>query len=342
MSMMELLKELCAAPGVNGTADIGRLVADKLTMYVPQVQTDRLGNVWGVVPAQEENAPTLLLEAHLDEIGFIVTGITDSGFLRVSACGGVDERTLAAAEVVVLCEPPVSGVFCSTPPHLAGSDSKPLKVEERGIDVGMTAQEAKARIPVGTRVTFAPHFDRLLGDRLCAKALDDRAGVAAVLRALELLQGKTLPCHVAALFCVQEEVGMRGASPATFAIRPDAAVAVDVSFANTPDADRTQCGVLGDGAMLGVSPILDERLTACLQRLAQEQAIPFQYEAMGGSTGTDADKISVTREGVPTALLSIPLRYMHTPVEVASLGDIEAVAQLMAALVLSGEVRADA
>ena len=340
--MVELLKTLCEAPGVNGVKDISALVAERLAAYVPQVHTDRVGNVWGVLPAAQKDAPTLLLEAHLDEIGFVVTGITDDGFLRVSACGGVDERTLSAAEVVVLCEPPLSGVFCSTPPHLSGGESKPLTTEQRGIDVGLSGDDAKQRVPIGTRVMFAPRFDCLLGDRVCAKALDDRAGVAAVLRALELLKDAERPCHVAAVFSVQEEVGMRGAAAAAFAVQPDAAVVTDVSFAYTPDADKTRCGVLGDGAMLGMSPVLDERLTACLRQLAEKQEIPFQYEAMGGSTGTDADKISIVRDGIPTALLSIPLRYMHTPVEVASLGDIESVARLMAALVLSGEVRTDA
>lgn len=340
--MVELLKDLCTACGVNGETQVSRVIADRLAAYVPQVHTDRMGNVWGVLPATNEDAPTLLLEAHLDEIGFIVTGVSDDGFLRVSACGGVDERTLSAAEVVVLCDPPLNGVFCSTPPHLSGADSKPLTIEQRGVDVGLSGDEAKQRVPIGTRVMFAPHFDRLLGDRVCAKALDDRAGVVAVLRALEILKDAERPCHVAALFCVQEEVGTRGAAPATFAIHPQEAIVTDVSFAYTPDADRTQCGVLGGGAMLGVSPILDEGLTDALRRLAEEQAIPFQYEAMGGSTGTDADKISIVRDGVPTALVSIPLRYMHTPTEVAALGDIEAVARLMAALALSGEVRADA
>lgn len=338
--MMELLKTLCDAPGVNGA--VSNVFAEQLAAYVPQVHTDRMGNVWGVLPATCEEAPTLLLEAHLDEIGFVVTGVSDDGFLRVSACGGVDERTLAAAEVVVLCEPPLKGVFCSTPPHLAGADSKPLTTEQRGIDVGLSGDEAKQRIPLGTRVMFAPHFDRLLGDRVCSKALDDRAGVAAVLRALELLKEVDRPCHVAALLSVQEEVGMRGAGAAAFAINPDAAIVTDVSFAYTPDTDRAKCGVMGGGAMLGVSPFLDERLTGCLQKLACEQEIPFQYEVMGGATGTDADKIGAVREGVPTALLSIPLKYMHTPVEVVSLGDIESVARLMAALALSGEVRADA
>ncbi len=340
--MKELLKELCAAPGVNGVGDVGHLVAERLSAFVPEVHTDCLGNVWGVLPSADENAPTLLLEAHLDEIGFVVTGVSEDGFLRVSNCGGIDPRTLSAAKVVVLCDPPLNGVFCSIPPHLAAGDGKAKPIEECGIDVGLSGEEAKERIAVGTPVMFAPHFDELLQDRVSAKALDDRSGVAAVLRAVELLSDKALPCHVAALFSMQEEVGLRGAAPATFAICPDAAVITDVSFAYSPGCDKARCGKLGEGAMLGVSPILDEQLTDALCRLAKAQEIPFQYEVMGGTTGTDADKISLVREGVPTALLSIPLKYMHTPVEVAALSDIESVAKLMAALALSGEVQADA
>lgn len=340
--MEQLLRELCAAPGVNGVPAAAKLLAEKLAAYVPEVHTDRFGSVWGVRPAADENAPTLLLEAHVDEIGFIVTDVTADGFLRVSACGGVDQRTLAAAPVVVLCEPPVNGVFLSTPPHLSGGDDTLLKTEERGIDVGLTAEEVKARIPVGTRVMFAPRFDRLLGDRVCSRALDDRAGCAAILRALELLQNKSLPWNIAVLFSTQEELGTRGAGSAAFAIQPNSAIAVDVSFAHTPDADRAECGVLGDGVMLGISPILDRDMTEQLRTLAETREIPLQYEVMGGTTGTDADMITVAREGIPSALLSIPLRYMHTPVEVASLKDIEAVAALMAAFAETGEVRGDA
>ena len=173
--MERLLQELCEAAGVNGVGDIARVIAEKLAAYVPEVHTDRLGNVWGVRPAACDDAPTLLLEAHMDEIGFIVTEVTPSGFLRVSPCGGTDARTLAAQNVTVLCEPPLGGVFCSTPPHLAGGEKGLLSAEERGIDIGLPADEVKARVPVGTRVMFAPHFDRLLGDRVCSKALDDRA-----------------------------------------------------------------------------------------------------------------------------------------------------------------------
>lgn len=340
--MEQLLKELCCAMGVNGTDDAANVLREKLAAYVPTVHTDALGSVWGIRPAAVPDAPTLLLEAHMDEIGLIVTDITEKGFLRVSSCGGVDERVLATQRVCVLCDPPISGVFCSTPPHLSSGEEKLLTAEERGIDVGLTAEEVKARIPVGTRVAFAPRFDHLLGDRVCSKALDDRAGCAAILKTLALLEGKSLPVHVAVLFCTQEELGIRASAPAAFRLQPDAAIAVDVSFAHAPDTARHECGVLGEGVMLGISPILDEAMTTQLRELATEHEIPLQFEVMSGKTGTDADKISLARDGVPTALLSIPLRYMHTPNEVASLGDIEAVAALMAAFAEEGEVRAHA
>lgn len=336
--MEQLLRDLCAAAGVNGVSQAAQVLKEKVAPYVSEVHSDALGSVWGVLPAATEGAPTLLLEAHVDEIGFVVTGIDDGGFLKVAPCGGIDDRTLAAAQVTVLCDPPINGVFCSTPPHLAKADSTMPTAAQRGIDIGMTAEKARACVPIGTRVSFAPHFERLLGDRVSSKALDDRAGCAAVLRALELLQGKALPWNVVALFATQEEVGTRSAGAAAYGIQPQAAIAVDVSFAKTPDADPSECGVMGKGAMLGVSPILNDAMTRQLARQATERAIPFQWEVMGGTTGTDADKISIARAGVPTALLSIPLRYMHTPVEVVSLPDVEAVAQMMAAFAEEGTV----
>ena len=205
-----------------------------------------------------------------------------------------------------------------------------------GIDVGLDARKAKKHIPLGTRVTFRPHFEPLLGDRVCAKALDDRAGVAAILHALRLLDGVALFCDVAVVFAAQEELGCRGSAVAAFAVNPTCAIATDVSFALTPDAPAAKCGELGKGPMLGWSPTLDVALTRQLETLAEQAGIPLQHEVMGGDTGTDADSISDARTGVPTALLSIPLRYMHTPAEVVDLKDVRAVGALMAAFVQKG------
>ena len=337
MELKSMLKELCLSTGVNGVDEASKTAEQYLRNYTQDIHRDALGNVWGFLPSADKNAPTVLLEAHIDEIGFIVSYIDEQGFLHLSACGGVDNRTLSNASVTVLTNPPISGIFCTVPPHLSQKKENTVpELSERGVDVGMSKEEADIAIPLGTKTLFTPHFDELLGDNVCAKALDNRAGVAAILQALEYLKEKPLPVRLAVAFCTQEELGTRGARTATFSVKPDAAISVDVSFAHTPDADKRECGVLGGGVMLGISPALDLNVTNTLRDLATKHAIPVQYEVMGESTGTDADNIGISGEGVATGLLSIPLRYMHTPVETVSLHDIDATAKLLASFVLEG------
>ncbi len=335
MELKTVLRDLCTANGVNGCKEAADLARNFLSTYTRDIHSDAMGNVLGIIPCGDPTAPTILLEAHVDEIGFVVTQVDERGFLRVSECGGIDNRALSAAPVTVLCNPPVNGVFAMVPSHLAKEDTPLPQVTERVIDIG--AENAK-HVTVGTRVAFRSHFEELCNERVCDKALDNRAGVAAVLRTLDLLKDETLPFNIAVSFCTQEELGLRGAKTAAYSVRPDAAIVVDVSFAYTPDADKTQCGVLGNGTMIGMSPVLNRHMTDTLHALAEKQNIAYQWEVTGGMTGTDADVTSVTAEGIPTALLSVPLRYMHTPVEVVSVADIEATAQLMAAYIRKGEV----
>ena len=334
MQRIQWLKALCAAPGVNGQSAIAETVTELVQPLADSVERDALGNVIAYRRSTDSNAPTLLLEAHMDQIGFRVTRVDEKGFVRVAACGGVDRRALPAAEVMVYGKKPYPGVFGSVPPHLS-KENTVLEIEEMGIDIGLLPEEAREAVRPGDVVAFSPAFYRMGEYRVCSPSLDNRAGVAAVLYALEQLQSCTLPCHVAALFAVKEEVGGHGALAASFGVSPAAAVVTDVSFATTPH-DTVECGRLGGGAMLGYAPVLDSALTERLGALAEELKLAWQPEVMGGTTGTDADKITTTRAGVPTALLSIPLRYMHTPVEVVDLRDIEAVGALMAALAKGG------
>ena len=209
-------------------------------------------------------------------------------------------------------------------------DGELLAVEKCGIDVGLSGEEAKKCIPLGSRVSYAPHFTELNKNVVSSKALDDRAGIAAILHCLRKVEGKC-GVNIAVAFCVQEELGCRGVTPATRRLQPTAAIVTDVSFALTPDADPRKCGKLGKGVMIGISPILSA--PDHLMDLAKKNDIPYQYEVMGGSTGTDADRVSVSLMGVPTALLSIPQRYMHTPVETVDVRDIAATGDLMAAYI---------
>lgn len=340
MELRTCLERLCEAPGAAGLTEAGETAAFMLRDYMEDIRVDALGSVTGIRRCGRDGAPLLLLEAHIDEIGFVVTHVDDAGFVYAEACGGVDRRAVTGARVTLWGEKAVSGLFVSTPPHLMGQEADKLpEIASLGIDTGLDARHARRLLPPGTRATFAAEFADLAGGRVCSKALDDRAGVAAVLHCLDLLRESLLPCDLAVAFCVQEELGTRGAGTAAFGLAPDAALAVDVSFARTPDADPSKCGVMGRGPMIGWSPCLDAGISRRLTALAGRQGIPSQAEVMGGDTGTDADAIASVRTGVPTGLVSIPLKYMHTPTEVVQLSDVEDVGRLLAAYVqdLDGE-----
>lgn len=325
------LERLCRAAGVAGQTEITELAVKLLRPLTDSVTVDRFGNVLAVRHGADPAAGTVLLQAHMDEVGFLVTGVDELGFVHVAAAGSPDERVLAAQHVVVYGDRPYPGVFCSVPPHLISKDSSLPELSERGIDIGMNGPEAMMHVHPGDRVAFAPRFFPVGETAVCCKALDNRAGMAAVLEALSVLMRPA--ATVAVAFCVQEEVGRRGAGIAARQLKPDVALVTDVSFAGTPDANPRQCGKMGQGAMIGLSPLLDRRVSDGLTEIAARLEIPHQFEVMGASTGTDADRISNENAGIPTGLLSIPLRYMHTPAETVDISDVAAVGALMAAYV---------
>lgn len=323
--LKDILKALCLAPGAAGQTGAAHLAEDLLAPYCSARTKNLMGSVMGYRSGGDDSLPLLLLEAHIDQVGFTVTAVGEDGILSLAPMGGIDSRLLNAADVRVYSDPPADGFI------LPAEGVPP--VDKRRAEVGLTGEEAKVRIPLGTPVTYRPHYTPLQNGRVSATALDDRAGVAAVLRCLQLLEGEELPCRVAVLFAVQEEVGVRGSAPGAFLIEPDAALCTDVSFATMPGEDPRECGELGKGPMIGAAPSLDGDFTRKLKELAVQNGIPYQMEVMEGHTGTDADRISVSRRGVPCGLLSVPQRYMHTQVEVVELEDIENVARLMAAFV---------
>ncbi len=247
-------------------------------------------------------------------------------------------RIMPAQNVSVHGSCTIPGVIASVPPHLSGGEEKVMAVTDVLIDTGYTKNELSEIVSLGDRVTFDTPFMELQGDRIAARSMDDRCGVAAILYALELLKGKELPCNLSVLFSVQEETGENGAEMAGYSINPDIAIAVDVSFACAHGDDPVKCGKMGEGAMIGVSPTLSVELSQALISKAQEENLPWQYEIMNGTTGTNADSFSVCRGGAKTCTVSIPLRYMHTPSEIISLSDIENTGKLIAAWIMGGAV----
>ncbi len=295
--------------------------------YVDSVSVDSLGNVIGYRPCGKKGAKCLLLDAHLDEIGLVVTGEKD-GFLTFSNIGGVDPRILPAACVTVLCDPPRSGVITSAPPHLqsAGESDKTVPLDSLYIDIGV---EGKAEVPVGTPVVFDSGFSVLAGKNISARALDDRASLAAILRAMELLKGKKLGIDIAVVASCQEELGCRGAGVAGYTVNPDWAIVVDVTHATTPGVDKSSSFPAGSGVAIGVGPNMTRKMSDALIAVAKDKKIPHTVEISPGHSGTNAWTVQVLREGIATGLLSIPLKYMHTPVETVREKDIEAVAKLI-------------
>ena len=324
-----MLEALCSAKGVSGAENEAAVAASKMLGRFMPVKTDALGSVTG---RKEGKGPHILLDAHLDQIGLIVTAIDDSGFLKFAKCGGADRRVLAAAEVTVHGRENIFGVITSTPPHLAKPDdaAKALPFDEMAIDIGMKKEEAEKLVSLGDRVTFNGKYLPLLGNRVSSPSIDDRAGVAAVLRCLEILEEKGVDCNLSVMFSVQEETGGSGAQTAAFTAKADEAIAVDVSFASAPSVSSEKYSSLGKGTMIGFAPSLDYKMSRTLESIAKRENIPYQPEVMGEKTGTNCDEIQVSGRGVRTALLSVPLRNMHTACEVCDLDDIENTARLMA------------
>lgn len=328
--MRQALERLCtctAPSGFEGPA--AAVAAELLRPLVDEVSIDRMGNVLGVRRSKTPNAPKLLLDAHLDEIGLIVTGVED-GFLRFRSIGGVDPRMLPGRELVVLTDPPLRGlVACPA----GGDENKSVPLNELYVDVGLSQEEAERAVPVGTPMVYRAGCFPLGEDQMCGKSMDDRACFVTLLRAAELLRDKELDVELHILGSTREEVSGAGAVVGTWAVAPDFCVAVDVTHGKTPDGPADKTFELGGGPAIGVGPNMTRWMTERMIAKAKEHGIPYQMEIMSGHTGTNGWEMQISREGVATSVLSLPLKYMHTPVETLSLADMEGVAQLLAAFV---------
>ena len=331
MDIKQTLRTLAEATGVSGDETCACNTAlELLREYAPDAELDAFGNVTAMISCGKSDAKTLMLDAHIDQIGMIVSYIDNGGFLKVGACGGLDMRTMLAQSVTVHGREKLRGVVCTLPPHVSSDHSKVPEVGEIAIDIGLTKEQAEKVIALGDRVTVDSAY-RELGELVSAPSVDDRGGIAVILRVLQLLKTQKLRYNIAVCFSAQEETGERGVKQAAFRLAPDEAIVVDVSFGRTPDSAVHETAELGSGAMIGVSAVLDRGMTDKLKSIAEVNQIPYTIEVMPSSTGTNADAISVSRSGVKCCTVSIPIRYMHTPIETVNVDDIEAAAQLIAA-----------
>lgn len=329
--LKRLLFRLCSAPGTSGAEESA---AETAVRELEKYGTTRVEGAMSNVVCTMGNPDArrrILLDAHLDQIGLVVTGVDERGFVRVAPCGGVDRRVLPGSPMTVCGRETLRGVVSCMPPHLLeGGEDKVVPVEKMAVDLGLPRDRVMELVAPGDRVLWQVQPRALLGSRVTAAGLDDRAGVCVLIRCAELLIREKLDCRLSILLSSREEVGGQGAVTGAFAQEPDEALVVDVSFGTQPGVAEQKSGRLSGGPMIGVAPSLNHAMTQELARLARKQEIPFQYEVMGGKTGTNADSIGISRAGVRCALASVPLRNMHTPAEVVDLTDLENTARLLA------------
>ena len=341
MELNELIIELCGESGPSGFEDNARSkIISQLNPFVDEIKTDIMGNIIAVKRCGKENARSIMLDAHMDEIGLIVTGHKD-GYLRVSAIGGVDQRMLPAREVKILTEPPIYGVIDVLPPHALSDDEmdKALPIDKMYIDIGMTQEEAEKAVPLATPIVYDGGAQMLGENMICGKALDDRACAAIIIKTMEKLKSAALDVDVYCLISTQEEVGLRGAGVAAYGVQPDYCIVLDVTHGATPDASKEKTLKVGGGSAIGVGPQLTRNLTNALIGYAKQKELPYQLEVLSGGTGTNSGAIQLSREGIATALISLPLKYMHTPIETIKVSDAENIVELLAGFIaMTGEV----
>lgn len=337
----DYLKQLVETPSATGTeTQVASLVRERLSEVADEIETNVMGSVHARLKGKGA-APSVMIAAHMDEVGLMVTHISDQGFLNVAAVGGVDAAILPGTRVDVHTEKgTLRGVVGRKPIHLIEPDErkKVTPLTSLVIDLGLSPRRVKSLVRVGDVITYGVGFEKLGKGMAVSRGFDDKAGVYVITRVMEELKknGGSKGDYICAA-TVQEEIGLRGGTTSAYGVNPDVAIAVDVTHATDyPGIDQSRYGkiVCGEGPVIArgpnINPVVFERLCAA----AKKEGISVQFEAEPGVTGTDAGTMQIQQGGCAAGLVSIPLRYMHTPNEVLKLSDLEDVVALLKRFIL--------
>lgn len=338
---LKFLEQLLDAPSPSGYEQPAqRVFRDYVAPFCDELTTDVMGNVFGRISGRGKNLPRVMIVGHTDEIGLQIKYIDDKGFLYFAAVGGVDAHLTPGKRVNVhTAGGTLPGVIGKKPIHLMDTKDREtvVKLESQYIDIGASdKKEAQKLVRVGDAVTFESAFTRLHGGRVASRGFDDKAGcfvVAEVLRQVAA-SGKKLAVDLYGVSSVQEEIGLRGGTTSCYTVAPDVGICVEVDFAtDQPDVEKKHNGevALGKGPILARGANINPHLLELLSKAASSEKIAIQHTATPRATGTDANVMQISRGGVATALVKIPLRYMHTPVETVALADLEDAARLIVA-----------
>ncbi len=342
MELKERILSLCRLFSVSGNEKAGFAAIEEQTKGLFDGHTvDAVGNHLLVRKCGRENAPKILVDTHFDEIGMMVTDIKEGGFLTVTNIGGVDPRILQAGEVIIYGKEIIYGVITATPPHFrrAGEGNTLQPMESLFIDTGYTKEALEEIVPLGTPVGFKPVYGEMLNGRIFGKAFDDKACGACALEGITSVAREDLAGDVYFLFSAQEELGTRGAGLAAFGLDPDYCMVLDVTHAAVPEVTERVLSPMDSGVVIDIAAITDRRLTLMVKDLCEEKHISHTERACTGSTGTNANVMGICADGIPTVLCSLPIKNMHSPAEVLSLSDAQAVADTVAAFISSQAIR---
>jgi len=331
--LLPFLKEMISTSGLSGyEGPISNLIEEAWQPLTDELSVSRIGSLHGLRRGSgNDPRPSILLATHMDAIGLMVSGIED-GFLRLSQIGGIDPRVLPGQLVLVHGQKDLPGVVVQPPSFLlppeASSGSVPLA--NLFLDVGLSKREVSRQVRIGDLISFATSPIEMDETTLAGHSLDNRASVAALTHCLELLHSRKHTWDVWAVATVQEEETLGGALTSAFALQPQIAVAIDVTFAKGPGTPDDEAYPMGEGITLGWGPNIHPGIYKAVKEVADKLEIPNQLEPLPRNSGTDAMALQIAREGIPTMVISIPLRYMHTPVEIISLKDVKRTGRLLA------------
>ncbi len=333
LEVQKFLKQLITLPGLSGhEAPVRQVIQEAWQPLVDETSVGRLGSLHALKRGSAEAPrPSILLSAHMDAIGMMVTGVVD-GFLRFTSIGGLDPRVLPGQLVTVHGRSDLPGLIVQPPTQLLppSSAEATAPISQLLIDTGLLPAEVERKVQVGDLVSYAQPPLEMAGDALVGHSLDNRASVAVVTHCLQNLQNHQHRWDVWAVASSQEEETLGGAMTSTFHLNPSLAVVIDVTFASSPGSPAHRTFPMGKGPTIGWGPNVHPGLFKSFKELAERFEIPYGVEVMPRHSGTDAYAIQVVAEGVPCMVIGIPLRYMHTPVEMVAMKDIQRAGRLLA------------
>ncbi len=324
-----ILERLCRANGVGYSGGVKNVLLNEIESFTDEAKIFPDGSVYGLIKGMKKI--NVMLACHIDEIGFIVSDIEDNGFIRFKPVGGCDDRILPGQEIIILGRKEIRGYVGAKPPHLMKKDEaeKVMTTDKLYIDTGMKSELLKKFVNVGDFICFVGHYDKLQGDLRSAKALDNRSSIACAILVLRELSKLGSPVNLHFVATNQEEFSGLGARIHSYRLNPDYGVVIDVTHGEYPGLSEGEYFNLNKGPVIARGATIPQKVYKLLTECAQSREIPYQIEPVPIYTGTDAEAIAFNKEGIPTGVIGIPLRYMHTPVEVVCLKDIERTAHLV-------------